>query len=53
MCFTKPLIIKKVMKNEVLLENGIKAFYENGVKLQKGDMVLVYGNLIINKIKND
>lgn len=51
MCFIKPLKIKKVKKKEVILENGIKAYYDKKIgRLKVNDKVIVYGNLVINKI---
>lgn len=51
MCFIKPLKIKKVKKKEVILENGVKAYYDKKIgRLKVGDLVIVYGNLILNKI---
>lgn len=53
MCFLKPLKIIKLNKNTAVLENGIKAYYDKKIgKIILGDTVLVYGNIIINKIKN-
>lgn len=52
MCFLKPLKIKKVLDKEVLLENGIKAYYEKKVGILKpNDLVMVYGNLVISRVK--
>ncbi len=51
MCFVKPIRIKKVFKDHVLLENGINAYYEKKAgRLKQNDLVLVYGNVVINKI---
>lgn len=51
MCFVKPLKIKNVNKTTVLLENGIKAYYNKDTKkLKPNDLVLVFGNLVIEKI---
>ena len=59
MCFIRPLTIKKINGNKVLLDNKIEAFYEKKIgtryqtisgKLKVGDKVLVYGNLILEKI---
>ncbi len=53
MCFVKPYKVEKVLKNKVILENGMEAYYEkNESRLKKNDMVLVYGNVVINKIIN-
>lgn len=51
MCFLKPLRIKKVLDKQVLLENGIKAYYEKKVGILKpNDLVMVYGNLVLEKL---
>lgn len=51
MCFLKPLRIKKIKVNQVVLENGIKAYYDKKIgRLKVEDLVVVYGNLVINKI---
>lgn len=51
MCFVKPLKIKKITGKEVLLENEIKAYYDKKIGgIKKGDRVLVFGNLVIEKI---
>lgn len=53
MCYVKPLKIKKVFAREVLLENGARAYYEkNSGNLKQNDLVLVYGNVVINKISS-
>jgi hypothetical protein len=53
MCFLKPLKVKSVSGKTVLLDNGIKAFYEKKVGILKpNDIVMVYGNLILEKISN-
>ena len=53
MCYVKPLKIKKIKGKEVEMENGIKAFYDKSVgKIKTGDKVLVYGNLIVDKVNN-
>lgn len=49
MCFLRPLKIKKIIGKKVLLENNIEAYYDKNVgKIMVGDMVLVYGNLIVD-----
>ena len=54
MCFLKPLTIEKINNRIVFLDNGKKAFYDKKIgKLKKGDKVIVYGNLIINKFKKN
>ncbi len=51
MCFLKPLRVEKIEGKTVYLENGIKALYDKRVgEIVKGNEVLVYGNLIIEKI---
>lgn len=52
MCFLKPLKVKSVKKNLVLLENGIKAYYNSKeIKdLKPEDLVLVFGDLVIERI---
>lgn len=51
MCFIKPLKIKKIESKTVVLENGIKAYYDKKIgKIKIGDRVVVYGNLILKKI---
>lgn len=51
MCFLRPLKVKKISGEIAFLENGIKAYYDKKIgKLNKGDRVIVYGNLIINKL---
>lgn len=50
-CYLKPLKVKKIEKKIVYLENGIKAYYDGSVgDLKHNDMVLVYGNLVVEKI---
>jgi len=50
MCYLKPLEVKKIKGGVVFLENGIKAFYDKNIgKIKKGDKVVVFGNLIIQK----
>lgn len=54
MCFIKPLRIKEINKTTVLLENGIKAYYNKDIKnLRPNDLVLVFGNLVIEKVKKN
>jgi hypothetical protein len=51
MCFIKPLRVKSIKGKEAILENGIKAYYEEKAGILKpNDRVLVYGNLIVEKI---
>lgn len=54
MCFVRPLRVKEIKKNIVLLENGIKAYYNKDIKnLKPNDLVLVFGNMVIEKINKD
>lgn len=51
MCFLKPLKVKKIKNQIVLLENGIKAYYNKDIKdLKPNDLVLVFGNFVVEKI---
>ncbi len=51
MCFVKPLRVKSIKGKEVTLDNGIKAYYEKKVGILKpNDLVMVYGNLILEKL---
>ena len=53
MCYLKPLKVNKVIGKTVFLNNGIKAYYDKNVgQIKPNDKVLVYGNLIIQKIEN-
>jgi len=53
MCFLKPLRVKKIVGNKIILENKIKAIADKKVgKLKIGDKVMVYGNLIIEKVND-
>lgn len=52
MCYLRPLKVKKIQGKKALLENGIKAVYDKNVgKVKVNDLVMVYGNLIIQKIE--
>lgn len=52
MCYLRPLKVKKIQGKKALLENGIKAVYDKNVDVVKvDDLVVVYGNLIIQKIE--
>lgn len=54
MCFLKPLKVKEIKNKTVLLENGIKAYYNKDIKyLKTNDLVLVFGNLVIEKVKKN
>jgi hypothetical protein len=51
MCFLKPQIIAKVSKKAVLLKSGIKVIKDKKIgPLRPNDRVLVFGNLIVEKI---
>lgn len=51
MCYLRPLRVKKIEGKTIALENGIKAYYDKKVgTIKKNDLVIVYGNLIIEKI---
>lgn len=51
MCQLRPLKVKKILGKKALLENGIKAVYDKKVgKIEVNDLVIVYGNLILQKI---
>ena len=53
MCFIKPLRVTKVKGNTAILENGIKAYCDKKIDdIKPNDEVLVFGNLIIEKIKD-
>lgn len=52
MCFLRPLKVKQIEGKKALLENGIKAVYDKKVgRVKVNDLVMVYGNLIIQKIE--
>lgn len=52
MCFIKPLRVKKINKTKAYLENNIEAFYDKRIgKIKVGDLVLVYGNLVLNRVR--
>jgi len=51
MCFVKPQKVKEVQGKKVLLENGTSALCDPSIKtLKKNDRVIVFGNLIIQKL---
>lgn len=51
MCFIKPLRIKQIEDKKVILENGIEAYYHKKIgELKVDDLVVVYGNLVLNKV---
>ena len=49
MCFAIPKKIFSVDKGTITTTDGIKAKYK-GIALQGGDYVLVYGNMVVEKI---
>ena len=52
MCYLVPHKVKSIEGTQVTLNGGMKAFYNKKVgTLKINDEVLVYGNLIINKIQ--
>lgn len=54
MCFIRSLKVKEIKNKTVILENGIEAYYEEGEvgEIKPNEKVLVFGNLVIEKIKN-
>lgn len=51
MCYLKPLKIKEIKKNIAILDNGIRARIDTKhMTLKKNDRVLVFGNLIVEKV---
>lgn len=54
MCYLKPLKVCKIAGNTATLENGIKAYIEKKAgKIEINDLVLVYGNLILEKVEDE
>lgn len=54
MCFLVPHKIKSIQGLEVTLVGGMKAFYDTKVgALKINDEVLVYGNLIVDKVQTN
>lgn len=52
MCHLRPLRVIKIEGNTATLDSGIKAIYDKKVgKIEQNDKVLVYGNLIIHRVK--
>lgn len=52
MCYLVPHKVKSIEGVQVTLIGGMKAFYDKKVgKLKINDEVLVYGNLIVDKVK--
>lgn len=50
-CYVKPLKVKEIKGKTAILETNIKAYYDKKVgKIKVGDYVLVYGNLVIERI---
>ena len=53
MCYLKPLRVQKIAGKKIILEGNISAIVDKKIgKLKIGDRVLVYGNLIIEKIND-
>ncbi len=51
MCYIRPLKVKKIVGNKISLENGQEAYYDKKIgKLEKDDLIIVYGNLALEKI---
>ncbi len=51
MCYLRPLRVKKIIGRTVALENGVKAYYDKKIgTIKKNDLVMVYGNLITEKL---
>lgn len=54
MCYLKPLEVVKIEGKTVFLRNGIKAFYDKKIgEIKLNDLVLVYGNLIVDRLKKE
>lgn len=54
MCFLVPYKVKSIQGSLVILANGMKAFYDKKIGvLHTNDEVMVYGNLIINKVREN
>ena len=52
MCYLVPHKVKSIESTHVILNGGMKAFYDKKIGVLKiNDEVLVYGNLIINKVQ--
>lgn len=52
MCYLKPLRVKKIIGKKAILENGLEAVYDKNVgTIKENDEVLVYGNLIVERVK--
>ena len=50
MCYLKPLKIREIKGSKIILENGIKAYYDGRIgELKQNDKVIVYGNLVLEK----
>lgn len=50
MCFTVPLKIVKIKKNEALLEGGKTIVIGKDLKVRKGDYLRILGNLAIDSL---
>ena len=54
MCLLRPMKVCKINGHTATLENGIKAYIEKKAgKIEINDLVLVYGNLILEKVNNE
>ena len=54
MCFLRPLRVKRIVQKKVILEDGAKAYYNKKIGVLKpNDSVLVFGNLIVEKLKRN
>lgn len=54
MCYLKPLRVKRLERKIAYLEGGIKAFWDPKIgKIKPNDLVLVFGNLIVEKINQN
>lgn len=52
MCYLVPHKVKSIEGAQVTLNGGLKAFYDKKVgTLKIDDEVLVYGNLIVDKVQ--
>ena len=52
MCFLVPHKVKSIQGSTITMVGGMKAFYDKKIgTLKINDEVLVYGNLIINKVQ--
>lgn len=52
MCYLVPHKVKSIDGTQVTLQDGMRAYYDKKVgPLKINDEVLVYGNLIVDKVK--